>query len=224
MGDAPAAANCATKWHGKLLLPKAFEPVPVSAAVELNFAGKKRYVQFLSGVFGLGVSEARKSSERVEVAGTRFSVIDPVACLESRVHNLYGLPRRHTEGNLQRVRLAILVACHRIQAVASSNPRAALRMAERVLDLASSNHALKLFVHDGQDILEAIPRSGMAPEFYTERLSRAERRLSQRRERYRGLVNRSKHDSSSTVSSGGRARARNAARNIDGTFARRGTT
>lgn len=65
-------------------------------------------------------------------------------------------------------------------------------MAERVLELGSSNHGLKLFVHDDQDILEAIPRSGMPPEFYNERLSRAEKWLGQRRERYRRLVHRPK--------------------------------
>lgn len=44
MGDAVAAAEYARAWGGKLLLPEPFTPVPVSAAVEVEFAGKKRIV------------------------------------------------------------------------------------------------------------------------------------------------------------------------------------
>lgn len=191
MGSASAAANAAARWGGKLLLPPKFDPAPVSAAVEVSVAGKKRLVQFLNGVFGLGATEAKRSSQKVEVAGVIFLVLDPIACLESRVHNSYGLPGRHTERELQRVRLAIRIAHHRIQVVAKTQSRAALRMAERVLELASSDRALKLFFNDAIDVLEAVPRIGMPPQFYAERLTRAEQRLSDERERFRKLISKS---------------------------------
>ena len=191
MGNLSAAENAAVRWNGKLLLPPKFDPVPVSAVVDVFFAGKRRQVQFLSGVFGLGVTEAKKSSQLVEVAGVRFSVLDPIACLESRVHNSFGLPGRHSESDLQRVRLAIRVSRYRIQVVAKTHARAALRMAERVFELAGSDRAMKLFVHDSIDVLQAIPEIGMPPEFYAERLIRAEQWLSDRRERFRKLVSRS---------------------------------
>jgi len=191
MGNLSAAANAAVRWNGKLLLPPKFDPVPVSAVVDVFFAGKRRQVQFLSGVFGLGVTEAKRSSQLVEAAGIRFSVLDPIACLESRVHNSYGLPGRHSERDLQRVRLAIRASRHRIQVVAKTHARAALRMAERVFELAGSDRAMRLFVNDCIDVLQAIPEIGMPPEFYAERLNRAEQWLSDERERFRKLIGRS---------------------------------
>jgi hypothetical protein len=191
MGSASAAANAASRWGGRLLLPAKFDPAPVNAAVEVSFAGKKRQVQFLNDVFGLGATEAKKSSQQVEVTGVKFLVLDPVACLESRVHNAYGLPGRHTERDLQRVRLATLIVCHRTQVVAKTHPRAALRMVERVFELASSDRALKLFVNDMIDVLEAVPRTGMPPEFYAQRLPQVELWLSDKRERFRKLISRS---------------------------------
>jgi len=163
----------------------------VSAVVDVFFAGKRRQVQFLSGVFGLRVTEAKRSSQLVEVAGVRFSVLDPIACLESRVHNSFGLLGRHGERDLQPVRLAIRVSRHRIQVVAKTHARAALRMAERVFELAGSEGAMKLFVNDSIDVLQAIPEIGMPPEFYARRLIRAEQWLSDKRERFRNLISRS---------------------------------
>ena len=169
-------------------MPPKYDPVPVSAAVEVFFAGKKRQVQFLNGVFGLGMTEAKKSSQQVEIAGIKFFVLDPIACLESRIHNSYGLPGRHGERDLQRVRLAIRVARHRIHVVAQTHPRAALHMAERVLETARSPRAVMLFVNDAIDILEAIPGAGMPQQFYTDRLTRGKKWLSNKRERSRQQI------------------------------------
>ena len=43
----------------------------------------------------------------VRTGGVELRVLDPVGCLESRVHNLYNLPGRNDASGLKRVRLAI---------------------------------------------------------------------------------------------------------------------
>jgi len=61
-------------------------------------------------------------------------------------------------------------------------------MAERIFELAGSDRGTKLLVNDSIDVLQAISRMGMPPEFYAERLIRAEQWLSDERERFGKLI------------------------------------
>jgi len=188
LGDTVTAAECARLWRGELLLPEPFSPSPVSAVVEVKCARKKISIQFLGGVRGLGHQDVKRSCVSANSGKTIIKVLDPIACLESRVHNFCGLPGRNTPAHLSRIGLAIAVALDHTARLAKTNAEVALSTAERILALARGHDGLRLYVNYKLDLLDAIPPEGLPQPFYDGSLQRVRMWLQERRERYASLI------------------------------------
>jgi hypothetical protein len=128
--------------------------------VFVDGAGVRRTLHVVSAPFGLDASEVRASSLPVEIlddagasSGLTFYVMHPVLCMESRVHNIVGLPAHYgTEQGLKQARASILFAREFLRDVldgkldAEDPVRAVLQLDERIFRFAVHNtHAKELY-------------------------------------------------------------------------------
>jgi len=111
--------RCAERLGGKPRVATFDDATPNSGTVVfVDAAGVTRTLDIVSAPFGLDATEVHATALDVEIlddadtaTGTRFFVMHPVLCMESRVHNVVGLRAAYdTEHGRKQVRASILFA------------------------------------------------------------------------------------------------------------------
>ena len=117
LGSRDSVARIATAVHGSI---KFEEPrAPTVALIRFTDRnGQERIIDFLRSVYGLDEKRIRETAVPIETrdasgapSGIELRVLHPILCLESRVHNVHGLPKYRTRRGLSQ--LAAAVGCAR---------------------------------------------------------------------------------------------------------------
>lgn len=122
-------------------------------------SGQVKQVDFLSGVVGLTTKDLVRRAIEMEMPGIgRLRVIHPIDVLDSRIQNLHLLPEKRTDAGVAQARLAVdVVRAFIRQEVATRDERVGLKLLERVADIAGDIAAVRVFLLNGVDPLNAVP-------------------------------------------------------------------
>jgi hypothetical protein len=123
--------------------------------------GSVKQADFLSGVAGLTTRDVVRRAIEIEVPRLgRIRVMHPVDVLDSRIQNLHLLPAKRNEAGFAQGGLAVaVVAAFMREVVQEQGERAALKLLERVAEIASEFASVRVFLLYGVDPLAAVPIS-----------------------------------------------------------------
>jgi hypothetical protein len=119
-GDQRSVRVCAERLGGMPRVATFDDTTPNSGTVIfVDAAGVTRTLDIVSAPFGLDSAQVHDTAVPVELpddagatTGVRFYLMHPVLCMESRVHNVIGLPAFYdTEQGRKQLRVSILFAC-----------------------------------------------------------------------------------------------------------------
>lgn len=191
-GSRASLVECARRLGGRALLPADFDPTPNSGQLLfLDDAGAERVIDFLVQPFGLDAADVLRTSLPIEVlddagqpTGARFRVMHPERCLESRVHNVIGLPGYGSPRALAQARAAVVCAREFLRdLLAAGRVRPALDLVERIFHLAH-DHPRGRAIHERYaiDPFSAVfPDPRLPSEFNERRYPQMVARLAERR-------------------------------------------
>lgn len=190
---------CARQLGGRALLPEPFEPTPnAGQLLFVDDTGTERVIDFLLHPFGLDAADVLRTSLPVEVldehghsVGARFRVMHPERCLESRVHNVAGLPGYNTPRALAQARAAIVCTREFQQdLLGAGHVRPVLNLAERIFRLCQDDlHGRTVYERYQVDPFSAVFTDSRLPtEFNQIRYPQMVERLSSGRQRDRGTT------------------------------------
>ena len=129
---------------------------PNSGNVHAVVNGEELVVQFIYSPFGVRNDEVRRTAVPFRLNGRELLVMHPLVCLESKVECLLGLSQAGRQ-DLKHVRLSILCVREFLRdAVAMNQERLVLQTLERVYDLASGEHGMRVALDHGVVMLDAI--------------------------------------------------------------------
>ena len=196
-GDQRAVRACAERLGGTPRVATFDDATPNSGTVVfVDAAGVTRTLDVVTAPYGLDSAEVHDTAVPVELpddtgasAGVRFYVMHPVLCMESRVHNVVGLPGAYdTELGRKQLRLSILFAREFLLDVldarvgADDPARTALKLNERIFRFCMRDHHAKdLYREKGIDPAAAILDDARLPAAFLEkRLPRLREQLAAR--------------------------------------------
>lgn len=193
-GSRDSLVECARRIGGRALLPVDFDPTPNSGQlVFVDDTGTERVIDFLVQPFGLDAADVLRTSLPVEVlgdtgqpTGARFRVMHPERCLESRVHNVIGLPGYNTLTALAQARAAVVCTREFLRdLLAAGHVRPTLDLAERIFYLAHDHpRGRAIYERNAIDPFSAVfPDPRLPPEFNDLRYPQMVARLEARRAR-----------------------------------------
>jgi hypothetical protein len=162
LGDAADARAFASALPGaRVYVASLDDHTPSSARlVADDVFGKPLEIDFLHSLAGLSERDVRRQSITIESPdGTTVRVMHPLYCLESRIKNLILLPSKRDRYGLAQAALAVPVLRAHLSTVGSTTAgaRQALKIAERVVELALSEPGKRCFLQYGIEVLESIP-------------------------------------------------------------------
>jgi hypothetical protein len=196
-GDQRSVRVCAERLNGRARVATFDDATPNSGTVVFADAeGVSRTLDVVSAPFGLDGVEVHDTALAVEIiddtgspTGVRFYVMHPVLSMESRVHNVVGLPGAYdTEQGRKQLRVSILCAREYMLDVldgridAEEPPRTVLKLNERIFRFCMrDHHAKELYRAKGVDAAEAIVDDARLPAAFREkRLPQIMQQLSAR--------------------------------------------
>jgi hypothetical protein len=193
-GTRAAVVECARRLGGRALLPTDFDPTPNSGQVVfVDDAGAEHIIDFLVQPFGLDAADVLRTSLPVEVlddtgrpTGARFRVMHPERCLESRVHNVVGLPGYNTPRSLAQLRAAVVCTREFLRdLLAAGHVRPTLDLAERIFRFCQDHpRGRTIYERHGIDPFSAVfPDARLPPPFNEVRYPQMMARLAERRAR-----------------------------------------
>jgi len=193
-GSRAAVVECARRIGGRPLLPANFEPTPSSGQVVfMDDAGVERVIDFLVQPFGLDAADVERTSLPVEVlddmrrpTGARFRVMHPERCMESRIHNVAGLPGYDTPRALAQLRASIVCTREFLRdLMAAGRVRPVLDLAERIFHICHDHLSGRaVYQRHGIDpFLAVAPDPRLPAEFNEIRYPQMSARLDVRRAR-----------------------------------------
>ncbi|MEZ4297217.1 MAG: hypothetical protein R3B70_19790 [Polyangiaceae bacterium] len=164
-GDRAAVIDCASRLQGRFALPSDFESTVNSGVVLfVDGDGTPRQIDFLDAPYGLRAQDVFDTSipieeldEHGEPTGIRFSVMHPVRCMESRVHNVIGL--RQTDAHaLKQLRASIFCARELLRDLLEQGyVREVLKLSERIFELCRHDiHGRVVHARTSLDPFEAV--------------------------------------------------------------------
>lgn len=156
--------------------------------------GSVKQVDFLASVAGLATVDVVRRALEMEVPQIgRLRVMHPIDVLDSRIQNLALIPSKRTPASVSQARLAIGAARSFIVAeIEERGEKKALRLLERIAEMASDSGALRVFMDYDIDPLLAVP----IEEFRTTTALHAQRwpqivaAIGRKREKFRRLKSR----------------------------------
>jgi hypothetical protein len=160
IGDSVLAKDLAKRLGWQVWIPALDDSTPQTGKVtHRTKSGEVKQVDFLSGVVGLTTKDLARRAIEMEMPGIgRLRVIHPIDVLDSRIQNLHLLPEKRTEAGIAQAQLAVDVARAFIrQEVVSRGERAAIKLLERVTDIAGDIAAVRVFLLFDIDPLKAVP-------------------------------------------------------------------
>jgi hypothetical protein len=191
-GDQRSLRVCAERLGGTPRAATFDDATPNSGTVVfVDGAGVTRTLDIVSAPFGLDSAEVHDTAVPIELpddagasADVRFYVMHPVLCMESRVHNVVGLPGAYdTEQGRKQLRVSILFARAFLLDVldgridAEDPARTVLKLNERIFRFAMRDqHAKEVYRTKGVDPADAIFDDARLPAAFRDR------RLPQMRE------------------------------------------
>ncbi len=188
-GDLRAVRHCAERLGGKARVATFDDATPNSGTVVFaDPRGLRRTLDIVSEPFGLSAREVRETALAVEIlddagapTGRRFNVIHPVLSMESRVHNVAGLPGAYdTERGRKQLRASIVCAHEFMRDVldgrldAEDPVRTVRKLNERIFRFCTRDpHARELYRATGVDPARALlDHPHLEPAFREIRLPR----------------------------------------------------
>lgn len=158
-----------------------------------------KQVDFLFAVAGLTTADVIRRAIEMQVPeiGT-LRVMHPIDVLDSRIQNLLLIPGKRNEMGTAQAQLAVLVVRAFIQdEIHARGERRALKLLERVVSLAESPGAIRIFIAYGIDPLAAIPNEAFrtTSSLHTKRWPQITSHISEQRERAAKLLRRAKASS-----------------------------
>lgn len=174
-GTRAQVAELAHRIHGRAVLPTMDDATGMSGYVIYRDAhGAERQIDLVPP-FGMQAAEVVAGALGVRVpgaSGAQCRVMNPVHCLESRVHNVVGLPQQyHTEQGLKQLRAAVSCAREFLRDVLDTPPapdldpvRDVLDLNERIFQFCTRDlHGKRVYAQTGVDpfgVVLADPRLG----------------------------------------------------------------
>jgi hypothetical protein len=123
--------------------------------------GKVLAVDDLKTVPGLTPEEVKKGTLIVEFSGVRLRVLNPIACLKAKLHNVGAIDQRDRQDEKH---VRILIPCVRaflrrlvLEAQISGNCRPALNALQLLLLLTSHHKSIKVARAHGFALLQTVP-------------------------------------------------------------------
>jgi hypothetical protein len=160
IGDSALARDLGKRLGWTTWLPTLDDATPQTGKVTRRLRnGTVKQVDILSGVVGLTTKDiVRRAVEmRVPEIGT-LRVMHPIDVLDSRIQNLHLLPEKRNPLGIAQARLSVDVARVFIRReITSRGERRALKLLERVVDIAQDVAAVRVFLLYAIDPLHAVP-------------------------------------------------------------------
>jgi hypothetical protein len=178
----------------RLYVPSLDDHTPSSGrVVARNILGRTLEVDFLHSMAGLSEADVRRNAIEIQDPSGKLlvRVMHPLYCLESRVKNLVLLPAKRDRFGVAQAQLAVRVLRKHIARVANDaqGVRRALKLVERVGEIASSEPGKRCYVEHKVDVLKAIPAHSIpSREFQERRWPQLRRQVAERRAALRKLV------------------------------------
>jgi hypothetical protein len=160
IGDADLARRLGSSLGWSTWLPSLDEATPQTGKVTHRLrGGGVKQVDFLSGVVGLTTKDLIRRAVELEVSGIgRLRVLNPVDVLDSRIQNLHLLSAKRTRAGIDQATLAVdVVRAYIRRQLLTQGERRALKLLERVADIAGDIAAVRVFLLYGIDPLAAVP-------------------------------------------------------------------
>jgi hypothetical protein len=160
IGDADLATQLGERLRWTTWIPALEDSTPQTGKVTHRLrGGGVKQVDFLSGVAGLTTKDLMRRAVELEVPELgRLRVIHPVDVLDSRIQNLHLLPEKRTSQGIAQAILAVgVVSAFIRERIATRGERPALKLLERVADIAGDIAAVRVFLLYGIDPLAAVP-------------------------------------------------------------------
>jgi hypothetical protein len=160
IGDSVLAKDLAKRLGWQIWIPALDDSTPQTGKVtHRTKSGQVKQVDFLSGVVGLTTKDLVRRAIEMEIPDIGLlRVIHPIDVLDSRIQNLHVLPEKRTVAGIAQARLAVdAVRAFIRQEVATRDERTALKLLERVADIAGDIASVRVFLLYGIDPLKAVP-------------------------------------------------------------------
>lgn len=162
-GTTATVAACARLLNGKPFLSEIDHGVVNAGKVEYRDAsGNDRQIDFLVGVFGLDAADVASTAVPVPLASDgEVRIMHPLLCMQSRVHNVVGLPGQY-DNQFGRAQAAASIAVLRefvVEMLSIGTPavvRQALDIYEATFDFSTKQVARTLFRVKGIDTFAAV--------------------------------------------------------------------
>jgi hypothetical protein len=183
-GDQRSVCICAERLGGTPRVATFDDATPNSGTVVfVDGSGVSRTIDVVSAPFGLDGAEVHATALPVEIlddAGTstggRFYVMHPVLCMESRVHNVVGLPGNYdTEQGRKQLGASILCAREYMRDLLDGRvdvedaARTVLKLNERIFRFCMHDrHAKELYRGRGIDPAAAMIDDARLPAVFRE--------------------------------------------------------
>ena len=186
LGDAAQAQELADALGYDCLIPDSVDPTP-NTAILVDHSGVV-VADFLAFVAGLNETDIIR--RRLPIAmenGCTFYVLHPFDCLASRLGNITLIPTKRTPRGYDQLNAAIRVCqAYLSQLAQEGKSDEAIKMANRIFDLALTDAGKRVFFGQGIELLDALPEPeifGVAA-YSEENYPRQLQRVRSKRERF----------------------------------------
>ena len=193
IGDASLARKLGQQLGWKTWIPALDDATSQTGKVTHRLAnGKVKQVDFLSGVVGLTTKDLLRRAVELEVPEIGvLRVLHPIDVLDSRIQNLHSLPgKRNAAGRAQAALATDVVRAYIRVEIETRGERAALKLLERVVEIAGDISAIKVFLLYAIDPLNAVPVESftMTPSLHSTRWPQLTTLINKKRGSQRKLL------------------------------------
>jgi hypothetical protein len=189
---------CANALGGKAYVNREFDASPNAGIVTVQYRNNPLQIDILATVFGISdgeiVATAFPFRGSGALSGLELKVLNPVLCLEGKLKSLSGLPQAGRQDAKHCVLSLLILGEYLKEQCLDHEPRAGLRLIERVLSTGTSDSSLSAWQKLGLCVENAVPvqqlqtfENPLWQRFLEIRWPQALQHLKQRRERYQQI-------------------------------------